>query len=373
LPTGRNHAFSFFYAPFDRWFEIDFYPSKDGISLFYRDVTDAVRLAAERDALLRRQRQQAALLDLAHDAILALTLDGTIEFWNRGAEQMYGWTAAEAVGQVSHELLRTAFPQPLAEIKQTLLASGSWVGELTHTCRDGTEIVVSSRWALRTDAAGTPNGFLEITRDISDRVRLEDQLRQAAKLESLGVLAGGSAHDFNTLLVGILGNASLALDSLPASWRNSDRQLMKQLLSGVVSGAERAADLTRQLLAFAGKGRFLLELINLSDLVREISTLVQAAIPKHVQLRLELNPDLPPIEADAGQLQQVIMNLVINAAEAIGDHTGTVLVTTSQRSGGSSPLYWQKLSRVYSKAVHGHSPSQESQGRPHRTSERKPQ
>jgi PAS domain S-box-containing protein len=146
IADRHTSRLSFFYPPFDRWFEIDFYPSKNGLSLFCRDITDAVQLAAERDRLLSRERQQAALLNLAHDAILAITVEGRIDFWNHGAERMYGWTAAEAVGQVAHNLLRTVFPQPLADIQHTLLVDGTWAGQLTHTCRDGTE-VVSADWA----------------------------------------------------------------------------------------------------------------------------------------------------------------------------------------------------------------------------------
>ena len=128
------------------------------------------------------------------------------------------------------------------------------------------------------------------------------------------------AHDFNNLLTGILGNASLALSGF--SPHHPDRILIEE----VVKAAERASDLTRQLLAYAGKGRFVMRTVNLSDLVREISGLVQASIPKNAQLRLQLEHDIPGIDADPGQLQQIIMNLVINGAEAIGPDGGTVLV-----------------------------------------------
>jgi CheY-like chemotaxis protein len=130
------------------------------------------------------------------------------------------------------------------------------------------------------------------------------------------------AHDFNNLLVGILANASLLASSLPPA--NPERRIM----SDIVTAAERAAGLTRQLLAYAGKGRFVTEPVNLSALIREINALVQTSIPGKVQVRLELQDDLPPINGDPGQLQQVIMNLIINGAEAIGDQVGLVVVTT---------------------------------------------
>ncbi|MEX2264040.1 MAG: response regulator [Bryobacteraceae bacterium] len=170
-----------------------------------------------------------------------------------------------------------------------------------------------------------PVRFVGTAMDVTERKQLDERLQQAAKLESLGLLAGGVAHDFNNLLVGILGNASLAFETIPSS--NPARAMLRD----AIDASERASHLTRQMLAYAGKGRFLIEPVDLSALVRDISKLVQTSIPKSVQLRLELQDALPCIEADASQLQQLIMNLVINGAEAIGENnTGTVLVTTAE-------------------------------------------
>ncbi len=289
---------------------------------FLRTLAHYVEISLERLRLVEAMRQQAALLDFATDAIFSTAPDGTIQFWNRGAEAMYGWTAAEAVGKVSHDLLATVFPRERQEIELEVEKAGMWEGELTHTRKDGSRFAVSSRWAAR-HVGDSPQGFLEINRDLTERKRLEEKLRQTAKLESLGVLAGGIAHDFNNLLVGVMGNASLASDSLPAA------HPVQVLVEQVVLAAERAADLTRQMLAYAGKGRFVVQPVNLSEMVGEISALVRSAIRKNVHLRLELKPDLPLVEADTAQLQQVIMNLVINAAEAIGQKQGTVVVTTA--------------------------------------------
>ncbi|HEV2447515.1 MAG TPA: PAS domain S-box protein [Candidatus Sulfopaludibacter sp.] len=267
-------------------------------------------------------REQAQLLNLAHDAILSLDRESIIRFWSRGAEEMYGWSSEEALGRVSHQLLQSVFPESLEEIGRSAGKHGHWEGEMLQSRKDGSQIRVSSRWAVRHDGSGTPLGFLEINTDITEKRRIEEQLRHTQKLESLGVLAGGVAHDFNNLLTGILGNASLALDKLGA--QHPDRLLIEE----VMKAAERAADLTRQLLAYAGKGRFVMRTVNLSRLVREIGGLVQTSIPKVVQLRLQLADTLPGIDADPGQLQQIVMNLVINGAEAIGPEGGTVLVRT---------------------------------------------
>jgi signal transduction histidine kinase/CheY-like chemotaxis protein len=149
----------------------------------------------------------------------------------------------------------------------------------------------------------------------------EERLRQAQKMESIGLLAGGVAHDFNNLLTSILGNASLLEDEVFEESRDK--------LDALISATEKAADLTRQLLAYAGKGRFVVETLSLSRIVREMINLLRASIPKKVTIELELKPDLPGILADRGQLQQIVMNLVINAAEAIGaEQTGTVKVAT---------------------------------------------
>ena len=149
----------------------------------------------------------------------------------------------------------------------------------------------------------------------------EERLRQAQKMESIGLLAGGVAHDFNNLLTSIMGNASLLQDEVFEESRDK--------LDALISATEKAADLTRQLLAYAGKGRFVVETLSLSRIVREMTNLLRASIPKKVTVQLALKPDLPGILADRGQLQQIVMNLVINAAEAIGtEQTGTVTVAT---------------------------------------------
>ncbi len=163
----------------------------------------------------------------------------------------------------------------------------------------------------------------EIRDYLAERRRNEEQLRETQKLESIGVLAGGIAHDFNNLLTGIIGNTSLALemgDSHPGQ---------KAVLEEVMQASQRAADLTMQLLAYAGKGRFVVRPLNLSSMASEIVPLVKSFIPRATDVELSLSPDLPVIEADASQIQQVVMNLIINAAEALPDSgTGRIRVAT---------------------------------------------
>jgi PAS domain S-box-containing protein len=172
------------------------------------------------------------------------------------------------------------------------------------------------------DADGQIVEWFGAATDITQRKRFEEQLRETAKLESVGLLAGGIAHDFNNLLTGILGNASLVADTLPHS------DINRAPVEEVIRAAERASLLTGQLLAYAGKGRVETRRIHLSELVRDIGGLVETVTPKSARIHFDLAPDLPAVEVDSAQIQQVVMNLVINAAEAIGQEHGSVLVKT---------------------------------------------
>ncbi|HMP72550.1 MAG TPA: ATP-binding protein [Kiritimatiellia bacterium] len=154
------------------------------------------------------------------------------------------------------------------------------------------------------------------------RLTLERQILQAQKLESIGVLAGGIAHDFNNILTGILGNADLTLRDIPPS------SPLRPNLDAIIVGSRRAADLCRQMLAYAGKGRFVIETFQLNDLIREMVHLLQTSISKRALLNLQLEPNLPPIRGDASQIRQILLNLVINASEAIEDKSGTISITS---------------------------------------------
>ena len=182
------------------------------------------------------------------------------------------------------------------------------------------------------DAAGSPTGFIEVVEDITERRRieverntLEAQMQHAQKLESLGVLAGGIAHDFNNLLMGVLGNADLALGELHKPAEAARR------LEDLKRAALRAADLTRQMLAYSGRGKFLIEPLDVNALIEEMVRLLQVSISKRVTLHCELAPGLPPVKGDAAQVRQVIMNLITNASDAIGDKSGVITLSTGVR------------------------------------------
>jgi PAS domain S-box-containing protein len=289
-----------------------------GISHVARDIS-------ERKRLDERLERMAAIVESSEDAIISKSLDGTILTWNAGAEQVYGYTASEAIGRSMTLLL----PEDRAEEETDILnriGRGERVEhfETVRRTKKGERIYVSLTISPIRDRDGKIVGGSHVARNITERKRLDEQLRHTQKLESLGVLAGGVAHDFNNLLTGIMGNTSLALETLSTS--NPARPLLHDALKA----SERASHLTRQLLAYAGKGHFVIEPIDISGLVREISALIQTSIPKNVHLRLDLAEGLSFIQADASQIQQLVMNLVINGAEAIGpDKSGSVSVTTS--------------------------------------------
>ena len=279
------------------------------------DITER-KLAEEAQARL------AAIVDSSDDAIVGKTLDGVITSWNRGAENIFGYTAEEAIGR--H--ISLIIPQDrLAEEDEVLarLRRGEKIDhfETERQAKDGRRLQISLTVSPIRDSSGRIIGASKVARDITERKRSEERLREAQKLESIGLLAGGIAHDFNNLLTGILGSASLALDTMPPTHPATE------LLDNVVRASERAAHLTRQMLAYAGKGQFLLEFIDLSELVQNISEMLRASIPRTIQFVLELDSRLPPIKGDAAQLGQLVVSLVTNAAEAIEDgKTGLVRV-----------------------------------------------
>jgi PAS domain S-box-containing protein len=305
-----------FIGPRGSWFDVHAHPAEDGLSAYILDVTKRKK---SEEALF----QLAAIVDSTDDAIVSVKLDGTVLTWNSAAEKIHGYTAQEILGRNIRLIVP---PDRLDEAVRILerLERGESVRhfETIRVNKDGRSIWISLTASPIRDRDGKVVAASAISRDITELKELEEQLRQTAKLESLGVLAGGIAHDFNNLLVGILGNASLVSDMLPAT---SPARLM---LDDVINASERAAMLTRQLLAYSGRGKFNIQSVDISELTRELANLVQASVPRKVALRLRLEADLPAVVADIAQVQQLIMNLVINGAEAIGDSPGTVTITT---------------------------------------------
>jgi two-component system CheB/CheR fusion protein len=273
--------------------------------------------------LVETNRRFRLLVEGVKDyALFTVDAAGRVSSWNSGAERLLGYTEAEMVGRgfsriFTPEDVHNGVP---GKELQEATSEGRADAERWHLRKDGSRIFVTG--VLASLGQGDSHEFGKIIRDVTEQRKTEAALLQAQKLESLGVLAGGIAHDFNNLLTGILGNASLVLDNV--SPRDPDRPMLED----IVASSKRAAALTNQLLAYAGKGQFVITRFDLFELILEMLHLIEASIPKTVRLQFEPEPDLPLIEADASQIQQIVMNLVINAAEAIGAEGGTIRVST---------------------------------------------
>jgi PAS domain S-box-containing protein len=190
--------------------------------------------------------------------------------------------------------------------------------------RDGKEHWIASSARVISDERGRVLRIVGVGVDVTKRRLLENRLREAQKRESVSLLAAGVAHDFNNLLTGIMGNASMARESVGAS------REARNLLDNVIDASRRAADLTRQLLAYSGHGKYVVTPVSLSGMVRSIQDWIESGIPKRVSLVCEIPENLPLVEADTAQMQQVILNLVINASEAIGDQSGRIVIRTGR-------------------------------------------
>ncbi len=302
---------------------------------FAASVADLLSLAVEsqeRQEAEARVRYQAHLLEQVNDAVVAVDVQHRITSWNAAAARMYGWPATEAVGRDIAEVVVLADEALTWDFVWAAVAGdGEWRGEVTHRRRDGEEVWVDWSLSAITAADGQPGGTVAVIHDVTERKRAEDeqrrlemQIQHAQKLESLGVMAGGIAHDFNNLLMGVLGNAGLALVQLPME--SPARASVEQ----IELAAQRAADLTRQMLAYSGKGQFEIRPVDLNSLVREMAHLLEVSISKKAVLNYDFEPGLPAIEGDATQIRQVVMNLITNASDALHDSEGVIHVSTGR-------------------------------------------
>lgn len=255
-------------------------------------------------------REQAALLDQAQDAILVRDLNHNILFWNKGAERIYGWSAREALGKNVHELLLKERSTQFEDARQAVLEEGEWSGEIRQFRRDGTEITVESRWTLVRDDKGAPTSILVINTDITDRKRMEAQFLRAQRMESIGTLAGGIAHDLNNVLSPIL----MAIDMLQL--KTTD-EASKKWLQVLRTNAERGGDMVRQVLSFARGVEGERVALQPKHLIKEIAKILRETFPKSVEINFDLPGDLWIISADATQMHQVLMNLCVNARDAM--------------------------------------------------------
>lgn len=272
----------------------------------------------------------AAIVEYSDDAIISKNMLGVVTSWNKGAELMFGYSAQEMEGASISRIVPLSQQDEEAFIL-TKLVGGESVGhfDTVRKGKDGTLIAVTLSVSPIFDGNGLIIGISKVARDNRERKLAKSvhnhqtqKMLEMQKLESLGVLAGGIAHDFNNILTGILGNASLASFDLPAS------SPLQSNLSSITEASMRAADLCKQMLAYSGRGQFVVKNYSLNQLVEDTTNLLRVSINKKAVLRFNLSPDLPTIYADATQIRQVIMNLVINASEAIAAKSGVISLST---------------------------------------------
>jgi PAS domain S-box-containing protein len=291
------------------------------------------RAVEQRDLLARSIEESGERLrraqEMAHLGSWELSLTDNTLTWSDEVYRIFGLQPQE-FGATYEAFLEAVHPDDRQMVDQAYSVSlheGRDAYEVTHrVVRRGTGEVrwVHEKCEHTRDAAGRIVRSTGMVQDITERQRAEERLRHAQKLESIGLLAGGIAHDFNNLLVGVIGNASLAEEMAPLG------SPVRDVLRNVIRAGEQAAHLTRQMLAYAGKGQFVLEAVDLSAVVRDTRELFQSSMSKKIALEFQLQPDLPRVECDASQMQQVFMNLVLNAGEAIGNGPGVISITTGE-------------------------------------------
>lgn len=299
-----------YHATLDLWLETRSYPTVDGIAVHLRDVTDLERQRRELDEAARRAVRLSSLLDISNEAFITEDLDFYVTYWNSGAEQIYGWTREEAIGRDIRELIyddATRFDEPSA----ALAATGRWSGDMRQRSKDGRNIVVACRWQAIVDDEGRPTSYFAVNSDVTALREQQEQQSRARRLESLGTLAGGIAHDLNNVLTPVLMSVQLLRTMNPA-------REQAELLDAMQSSITRGANMISQVLSFARGVEGARDAVYADRLIDELATLTLAVLPKSIDVEIE-HADVPPLWGDATQIMQVLVNLVTNARDAMPD------------------------------------------------------
>ena len=281
------------------WHEIPF-AGHDAVLVLTLDRTEQ-RRAEERN------REQANLLNLASDAIIVRDLDNHVLFWNQGATRLYGWTTEEMVGA---KTIDTFDKERNLEAEIDLLKTGLWTGQLQHQNKEGRPVIVNSRWTLVRNDDGNPKSVLVINTDVTETKKLESQFLRAQRLEGIGTLASGIAHDLNNILSPILMSCGI----LRKEFQDEDTQKMLSIIEG---SAERGAGIVKQVLTFARGVEGERVLLQLKHLVSELAKVMAQTFPRNIDIQTNFPPDLWTVSGDATQLHQVLLNLCVNARDAM--------------------------------------------------------
>ncbi|MFH7026073.1 MAG: PAS domain S-box protein [Heteroscytonema crispum UTEX LB 1556] len=291
-----------------RWMETHAVPLPNDDGTF-------LHLAVTRDITKRKQaeqkiRDQAALLDVATNGILVQDIHNQILFWNKGAENLYGWKVEEAVGKNVSQLLYKENSRLVEDALVTVVNKGEWQGELHQFTKAGKEIIVESRWTLVQDEKGKPKSILIVNTEITQKKQLEAQLLRSQRLDSIGTLASGIAHDLNNVLAPIL----MSVQVLQMKLRDSQQQ---QVLKTLENNVKRGANLVKQVLSFARGIEGKRTIIQVKQVIAEIEQIITETFPKSITCKINIAEKLWYISGDTTHLHQVLMNLVVNARDAM--------------------------------------------------------
>lgn len=300
-----------------RWFSATACPIKDSAADSSPRFAYTIEDISDRKHSDEKIRQQAALLNITTDAIYIQDLTAKIQFWNKGAERLYGWQAQAACGHNAYQLLYEEPALEIEAVQKTLAAKGEWQGELKQLTHDGKKIIVASRWTLVRNEAGQPQSVLIVNTDITEKKKLESQFLRTQRLESIGTLASGIAHDLNNVLTPIMISVQLL------QLKYSDRQ-DQQLLGTLEASVKRGANLIKQVLSFArgleGESSSMgsnLRPMQIRHIIKEIQYIIAETFPKSIEVYTDISPNLWTVAGDVTQLHQVLMNLVVNAHDAM--------------------------------------------------------
>ena len=279
---------------------------------------------AERRRAEETIREQAALLDKAQDSIFLEELDGGIHYWNQSAVRLYGWSVDEVRSRKAAELLFDSRKPEPPQARATTIKNGEWIGEMTQITRDNVEVIVESRWTLISDSRGAPKSILYVNSNITERKKLEAQFFRAQRLDSIGRLAGGIAHDLNNLLSPVLMGVSLLKEEVTS-------ETGKSFLDIIQTSAQRGADILKHVLTFArGVGGDRTH-IQVRHLIKEMGDFIRETFPRNILFSSHVAPDLHVIQGDATQIHQIFMNLCVNSRDAM-PNGGTLLIEANNHT-----------------------------------------
>ena len=303
------------------WVRLNIHVVQDGPGeQHYEGTLEDLTERKRADALIREQNE---ILSKSHEGIVIVDLHGRIAFWNRGSEEIFGWTASEALGKAPEELLGLDDLEALAALRSAVDGKGFWNGEIRMRDRKGRNLIVETRTTLVRDEAGRPKAHLNFVADITEKKLFEEKFLHAQRLDTIGMLAAGIAHDLNNVLAPIMFAAPLLRDAL-----STPRDL--KILDTVNRSAARGAGLVKQILGFAHSAASELQPTQVKHIARDIIGVITETFPKSIELQQKVPSDLWPVMGDATQIHQVLLNLCVNARDAM-PQGGTLHITVANR------------------------------------------